>query len=420
MLKIMIVDDDFLICEELHGIVLDLEYEVAGVADSGEAAVEMALEVKPDVILMDIVMDNGMDGIEAAGKILESVDCAVIFVTGYGDDEIIERAKEVKPHGYVLKPYTPLEIRSAVEIGFHKKQIKSRLKKAYDGVLTDLKNRTSELETSNHQLEALINAPTDSMLLLGLDGTVLAANPIAAKRIGVKIDEFVGKCAFDFLTKKLAKTRKANIARAIKTKKSARFVDQRRKTIFDNSVYPIFDNDRNVSQVAIYAKDITKEVESRKKLEEGKRELESKTELLQDANMALKIMLQKSKENRGEIEAEVMATLKKMVVPLVQKIKKSEISPTVREHINRLEDNLKHLSSPFSRNLTFEYLSLSPKEIKVANLIRDGKVTREIAEELNVKIGTVEFYRNNIREKIGLRGKKIRLRTHLLSIRHST
>ena len=84
MLKIMIVDDDFLICEELQGIVLDLEYEVAGIADSGEAAVKMALDVKPDVILMDIVMENGMDGIEAAGKIMESIDCAVIFVTGHG------------------------------------------------------------------------------------------------------------------------------------------------------------------------------------------------------------------------------------------------------------------------------------------------------------------------------------------------
>jgi DNA-binding NarL/FixJ family response regulator len=419
MLKVMIVDDDFLICEELQGIVLDLEYEVAGVADAGKTAVEMALDLKPDVILMDIVMDNGMDGIEAAEEILKSVDCLVIFVTGHGEEEIFERAKQVKPHGYILKPYTHLEVRSAIEIGLHKKQIENRLKKAYDDVLTDLTRQTSELESANHRFEALLNAPTSSMLLLGLDGTVLAANPIAAKRHKLKVDEFVGKCAFDLLPNKLSKTRKTNLARVVKTKKPARFVDQRGKIIFDNSVYPIFDNDRNVIQLAIYAKDVTKQLESVKQLEEGKRELEAKTELLQDANMALKIMLQKSTENREEVEAEVMATLKKMVVPLVQKIKKAEISPTVREHINRLEGNLKYLSSPFSRSLSFEYISLSPKEIQVANLIRDGRVTREIAEELGMKPGTVEFYRNNIREKIGIRGKKIRLRTHLLNLRHS-
>lgn len=95
----MIVDDDFLICEKLRGIVTNLEYEVAGFADSGKAAVEMALDVKPDVILMDVVMENDRDGIEAAEKIMESVDCAVIFVTGHGEDEIVERAKKVAPHG---------------------------------------------------------------------------------------------------------------------------------------------------------------------------------------------------------------------------------------------------------------------------------------------------------------------------------
>jgi DNA-binding NarL/FixJ family response regulator len=419
MLKIMIVDDDFVICETLCGIVTDLEYEVAGVADSGKAAVKMALDVKPDVILMDIVMDNGMDGIEAAGKILESLDCAVIFVTGHGEEEIFERAKQVEPHGYVLKPYLPMEVKTAIEIGYHKKQVERRLKEAFAKIFTELEQRTSELESANQKLEVLLNAPTDSMLLLDLDGTILAANSIAAKRHRMKVNEFVGKCAYDLLTKRLAKSRKANLNRVIKSKKRARFTDQRGKTIFDNSVYPIFDNDRNVVQLAIYGKDVTEEVESREKLEESKRELESKTDLLGDANMALKIMLQKSNENREEIEAEVMATLKKMVVPLVLKIKKSEISPTVREHINRLEDNLKYLSSPFSRSLSFEYISLSPKEIQVANLIRDGRVTREIAEELGMKPGTVEFYRNNIREKIGIRGKKIRLRTHLLNLRHS-
>ncbi len=130
-------------------------------------------------------------------------------------------------------------------------------------------------------------------------------------------------------------------------------------------------------------------------------------------------MLQKSRENREEIEAEVLSTLKKMVAPLVLKIKRAEISPAVREYIHSLEDNLQHVSSPFSRNLTFEYVSLTPKEIKIANLIRDGKITREIAEELNLKIGTVEFYRNNIREKIGIRGNRIGLRNHLLSLRNS-
>jgi len=135
--------------------------------------------------------------------------------------------------------------------------------------------------------------------------------------------------------------------------------------------------------------------------------------------MALKIMLQQSNENREEIEAEVLSTLKKMVAPYISKIKKAEINPDVTEYINTLEANLRHVASPFSRNLSFEYITLTPKEIQVANLVRDGRSTREISEGLNMKMGTTEFYRNKIREKIGIRGKKIRLRTHLLTLRNS-
>ena len=419
MLKIMIVDDDYVISEELKEVLLGLEYDVVGVVSSGEAAVETAPGLKPDVILMDIVMPGGMDGTEAAEIIMGLLDCAVVFVTGYGDDEIVERAKNVAPHGYLLKPFEPAEVKASIEIAFHKKQIEDQLKKAYGEALAELEERTSELEASNRKLKALLNAPTDSMALLDLDGAVLAANPITAKRYGTKLDEFVGKCVYDLMPKKLAKSRKAKLDRVVKTRKPSRFTDKRGGGVFDNSIYPIFDNTGKVIQAAFYGKDITREVESLNRLEEGKKELESKTTLLEDANMALKIMLQKSTENRKEIEEEVLSTLKKMVAPYISKIKKAEINPDVREYINTLEANLRHVASPFSRNLSFEYITLTPKEIQVANLVRDGKVTREIAEALNMKNGTVEFYRNNIREKIGIRGKKIRLRSHLLTLRNS-
>ena len=419
MLKIMIVDDDYVISEELKEVLLGLEYDVVGVVSSGEAAVETAPGLKPDVILMDIVMPGGMDGTEAAEIIMGLLDCAVVFVTGYGDDEIVERAKNVEPHGYLLKPFEPAEVKASIEIAFHKKQIEDQLKKAYGEALAELEERTSELEASNRKLKALLNAPTDSMALLDLDGAVLAANPITAKRYGTKLDEFVGKCVYDLMPKKLAKSRKAKLDRVVKTKKPSQFTDKRGGGVFDNSIYPIFDNTGKVIQAAFYGKDITREVESLNRLEEGKKELESKTTLLEDANMALKIMLQKSTENRKEIEEEVLSTLKKMVAPYISKIKKAEINPDVREYINTLEANLRHVASPFSRNLSFEYITLTPKEIQVANLVRDGKVTREIAEALNMKNGTVEFYRNNIREKIGIRGKKIRLRSHLLTLRNS-
>ena len=412
MLKIMIVDDDYVISEALKEVLLGLEYDVVGVVSSGEAAVEMAPELMPDVVLMDIVMPGGMGGTEAAKIIMGLTDCAVVFVTGYREDEIIERAKNVEPHGYLLKPFEPAEVKAVIEFAFHKKHIEDRLKKAYGKAL-------SELEASNQKLIALLTAPTDTLALLDLDGVILAANSITAKRYGMRLDEFVGHCVYDLMQKKLAKSRKAKLNKVVKTGKPSRFSDKRRGRVFDNSVYPVFDNAGKVIQLAFYGKDITREVQSLHKLEEGKRELESKTTLLEDANMALKIMLQKSTENRKEVEEEVLFTLKKMVSPYISKIKKSEINPDVTEYINTLETNLRHVASPFSRNLSFEYITLTPKEIQVANLVRDGESTRERSEALNMKMGTTEFYRNIIREKIGIKGKKIRLRTHLLTLLNS-
>ncbi|HIJ20342.1 MAG TPA: response regulator [Deltaproteobacteria bacterium] len=241
------VDDDYVISEALKAIVLDLGYEVAGVIGSGEEAIEMATQLKPDVILMDIVMPGGMDGTNAAEIIMESIGCAVVFVTGYGTDEIVQRAINVEPHGYLLKPFEPSEIKASIEIAFHKKQIEDRLKKAYPEVL-------SELETSNQQLKALLNAPTDSMALLDLDGTVLAANPIAAKRFRMDIEEFVGKCVYEIMPKELAKARKPKFDRVAKIGKPSQFTDKRGDFFFDSQVYPIFDNAGKVVQLAAYAR----------------------------------------------------------------------------------------------------------------------------------------------------------------------
>jgi len=283
-------------------------------------------------------------------------------------------------------------------------------------VLTDLKHRTSELESANRKLGTLINTPTDSMLLLGLDGTVFAANAVAAKRLGFKVDELVGKCAFDLLTKKLTKTRKAHVARVIKTKKPVRFIDNREKTIFDHSIYPIFDNDLNVIQLAIFAKDVTKEVESIELLKEGKRELEKKTELLEQANIALKIMLQKSSENRADIKEEILLLLKNRISPYVSKLKKYELDQKARGCVEVIESNIADIIFPFSQNLDFAYVNLSPKEIQIANHVKQNKSTKEIAKILNLAKGTVDVHRNNIREKLNLKNKSISLKTYLLSL----
>ena len=416
MLKIMIVDDDFLICEELQGILKDLEYEVAGIADSGETAVEMALDIKPDVILMDIVMDNGMDGIEAAEEILKSVDCVVIFVTGHGEEEIFERAKQVKPHGYILKPYTPMEGKSAIEIGFHKKQIENRLKMAYDGVLTDLKQRTSELETSNQQLEALMNATTDTILLVDLKGYVVAANGVTAERFNMKLNQFIGTCTYDLMPASLARNRKKIVEHIVKTRKPHRFQDTRKGIIFDSTVFPIVDDWGNVVQLAIYGKDITELKDSERALKKSEKDLRIKAKSLVEMNTALKILLNSKVEDQREFEEKILANIKHLVLPYLRKMRRHLTDNNIKPYLQILETNLNNIISPFSQKLSSKYMYLTTTEIEVANLVKEGRNSKDIAEMLGTSYKTIQNHRVNIRKKLKITKKPVNLRSFLSSL----
>ena len=132
MPRIMIADDDVTIQMELEEFLDYMNYDVVGVADNGDMAVTMARDLKPDLILMDVVMPGGIDGISAAQEIKEELDAAVVFITGFGDPEYIERAKLVEPFGYVMKPFDEKEISAAVEIALYKRETELKLIKAHE------------------------------------------------------------------------------------------------------------------------------------------------------------------------------------------------------------------------------------------------------------------------------------------------
>jgi len=121
MSKILVVEDEAIILLQLEEILNTIGYTVAGLAASGEDAIEKARRLKPDLVLMDIVMPGNMDGIEAAKIINEELDIPVVFVTSYADDTIIEKAKSVKPYGYIVKPFNELVIKATIEVALFRK-----------------------------------------------------------------------------------------------------------------------------------------------------------------------------------------------------------------------------------------------------------------------------------------------------------
>jgi CheY-like chemotaxis protein/DNA-binding PadR family transcriptional regulator len=132
MSKILVVDDEAIITMQLEERLSAMGYTVAGMAASGEDAIDKARLFRPDLVLMDIVMPGKMNGIEAAKIITVELDIPVVFVTSYADDKIIEQAKSVRPYGYIVKPFNELEIKAAIEVALFRKtteQEEERLRK---------------------------------------------------------------------------------------------------------------------------------------------------------------------------------------------------------------------------------------------------------------------------------------------------
>ena len=412
----MIVDDDRLVSETLETTVEQLGYDVVGTADNGKSAVETAQKCKPDVVLMDIDLGEGMNGVEAARRLLRTVDCAIIFVTGYGQEEIFEKANVVSPHGYILKPFTLTDIRAAIEIGCHKKQIETQLSNAYDQALSELRIQNESLEISKRYLDALINAPTDSMILLDLEGKIIASNVVAAERHGLIPEQFIGKIVYDLLPKELIESRRSKVEQAIEKKSPSRFIDKRADKIFDNNVFPILNNENNVSGIAFFEKDITREMQYIEDLKLGRGELECKTALLEHANVGLNTVLEKYAEGKDKIIKETILSVRKSISAPLLRLKKCSLDKEAKFYVKMLESIFSELSAPYSGSVAFTHLNLTPKEIMVANLISEDKSTKEIARIMDLANGTIEVHRNNIRKKLGISNKKISLKAYLLSL----
>ncbi|MEI8331595.1 MAG: response regulator [Methanomicrobiales archaeon] len=164
MAKILIVDDEAIISMQLSEVLETMGYTVVGLAATGEDAVEKARQLLPDLILMDIVMPKKINGIEAARIIIGELEIPVVFVTSYADDAIIEKAKQVRPYGYIVKPFNELEMKAAIEVALFRKaaerELNHRSKEARAKAPAGAVPGTVEPEA------AYINQPEVQMVLL--------------------------------------------------------------------------------------------------------------------------------------------------------------------------------------------------------------------------------------------------------------
>jgi len=157
---------------------------------------------------------------------------------------------------------------------------------------------------------------------------------------------------------------------------------------------------------------LKQQIEERKRAEAA---LRAQSDYLEEINTALRVLLKKREEDRHEMQENVLSNVKELVSPYLARLKRGRLEPHQETMLEILQSNLDNIISPFISKISSRYLGFTPAEIRVANLIKEGKTNKEIAELLLISKNTVLFHRHRIRTKLGLNNKKINLRTHLLS-----
>jgi len=175
-IRILVVDDEPDNVELLTAYLL-YDYDIVP-AYSGNEALQIlgdSEQVYPDLVLMDIMLKDGMDGVEAANQIHIKYEIPVVYITAYADDSIMQRAKLTEPFGYILKPFEESELRTNIEIALYKHKMESKLKE------------------SQKWLTAILNNTGDAMIATDKDGLIKFINPFAEALLGRKQMDILGK-----------------------------------------------------------------------------------------------------------------------------------------------------------------------------------------------------------------------------------
>ena len=439
MSNLIIVDDEVIIATQLEEKLSRMGFTILGVACNGEEAVQLARKHLPDLMLMDIVMPGPYDGIAAASIIRKELDIPTVFLTAFSNDQLIARAKESEPLGYILKPYNDHQIRSTLELALYKCEMDRRMKAYREELENQVAKRTQALSQVNQKLEKeiqdrmfaqaalekqmkrndlILKTAMDGFWITDEKGTVSEANAAVAAILGYLPEEVIGKRAQDFETNPKKSVVLPQLKKAVETgsvRYEARFFHKAGQEVeLDfRTNHVMVDNE---SCLFTFFHNISLKKQAMESFKQREAEYRINIQNLKEVNTALKVLIKKRDAEKAEIEEKILFNVKEMILPYIKKLKESNLDEKQATFAGILESNVKDILSPFSPKLTSRHFKLTPTELQIAKLVRMGITSREIAEIMGLSRRTVESHRDRIRKKVGLNKKKRNLRTFLMSL----
>ncbi len=301
----------------------------------------------------------------------------------------------------------------------------------------ELKNLEAARNLAEQKYHLITSATIDAIIMITPDGRISFWNPAAEKIFGYKKEEIMGKELHLIVAPD--KYHSAYKKGFEKFKQSGQGpligklleLTARKK---DGTEFPI---GLSLSAAKVDSQwisiGIVRDITQRKKDEQALQnahtilektvaqrtaELKKANKELSEANVALKILLKKSSEQGGEIEKKVLNNIDNLILPYLEELSAKLQNKENMGLCTTIKKNLEHLTSSFSQTLSVRYRNLTPREIQVADLIRHGRSTKEMADFLGVSVHTIETYRGNLRNKFRLKNKKMNLRAFLESVRN--
>jgi PAS domain S-box-containing protein len=159
--RVLIVEDEAIVATDIATTLRGMSYKIAGICASGQDAVHKATSIRPDIVLMDIRLPGGMDGIEAAARIQEPLGIPVIFLTAHADEATLSRAKALSPYGYLIKPFADRELEVALETALYRAAMEQKL------------------HEQRQWVEAVLDCIGDAVIAADVNGLVIFMNPVA-------------------------------------------------------------------------------------------------------------------------------------------------------------------------------------------------------------------------------------------------
>jgi PAS domain S-box-containing protein len=273
--------------------------------------------------------------------------------------------------------------------------------------LREVKRQMAEAEI----LDAMLHSASDiAIAIMDLDGTILHHNQAAITFFSTDRHDLIGQNAKKLLAcGGMLETFNQGLEQALGNGRSVftiRRQEQEGPVYQTTTLFAIHDRQNNTTGFGLIGLDTTD-------LKQALAEVESKKQELEEANIALRVMLDQHTKTRESVEEQISIRLKSLIMPYLDLLRQRVRHEQDRETLNIIAAHMDSLTSSFTSRGREIFLNLSPRESTIADLVRQGKTSKEIAAILGIGVRTVESYRNNLRKKLGIRNEKISLRTYL-------